>query len=84
MALNNFDFFFIDDIWEYEELDFGGLFNMVVEVDNIFKMEGFNVIVMVDIFLVNDDDWGVFCLDVNVVDFKSWFEGYLVIIKDIL
>lgn len=84
MALSNFDFFFIDDIWEYEELDFGGLFNMIVEVDNIFKMEGFNVIVMVDIFWVNDDDWGVLCLDVNVVGFKSWFEGYLVIIKDIL
>lgn len=57
---------------------------MIVEVDNIFKMEGFNVIVMVDIFWVNDDDWGVLCLDVNVVGFKSWFEGYLVIIKDIL
>ncbi|MCR9101277.1 MAG: translocation/assembly module TamB domain-containing protein [bacterium] len=82
LALNNFDFSFIDDIWEYEELDFGGPFNMVAEVDNIFKMEGLNATVMADTFLVNDDDWGALRLDANAADLKSRFEGYLAITKD--
>jgi hypothetical protein len=82
LALNNFDFSFIDDIWEYEELDFGGPFNMVAEVDNIFKMEGLNATVMADTFRVNDDDWGALRLDANAADLKSRFEGYLAITKD--
>jgi hypothetical protein len=82
LALNNFDFSFIDDIWEYDELDFGGPFNLIAEVDNIFKMEGINATVMADTFLVNDDDWGALRLDANAANLKSRFEGYLAITKD--
>jgi hypothetical protein len=82
LTLSNIDFSFIDEVWDYKELDFSGPFNMVAEVDNIFKMEGLTATIVADTFLVNDDDWGALRLDANANDLKSRFEGYLAITKD--
>lgn len=82
LSLNNFDFNFIDEAWDYESLDFGGRFNLIAEVEDIFEMSGIRATILADTFLVNGDDWGAFRLDANADDPKSPFYGYLSITKD--
>lgn len=82
LSLNNFDFNFIDEIWDYEALDFGGRFTVVAEVGDIFEMKSIQATVLADTFRVNDDDWGALRLDANADNPKSPFYGYLSITKD--
>ncbi|MBV6654418.1 MAG: hypothetical protein KI786_11710, partial [Mameliella sp.] len=82
LSLSNIDFSFIDEIWDYNELDFSGPFNLTASVDDVFKMEGITATVMADTFWVNDDDWGALRLDANAESLKDRFEGYLAITKD--
>lgn len=82
LFLANLDFSFIDEIWEYEELDFGGRFDLTAEIGNIFEMSGITASVMADTFLVNEDDWGGLRLDANADDLNSRYEAYLAVTKD--
>ncbi|MCB9303856.1 MAG: translocation/assembly module TamB domain-containing protein [Lewinellaceae bacterium] len=82
LGLYNFDFSFIDDIWDYESLDFGGRFNITAEVGDIFEMTGIKATVLADTFLINNDDWGALRLDANADNLKSPFYGYLSLTKD--
>ncbi|MCB9040447.1 MAG: translocation/assembly module TamB domain-containing protein [Lewinellaceae bacterium] len=82
LGLYNFDFSFIDDIWDYEALDFGGRFNIIAEVENIFQLSGIKATVLADTLLVNDDDWGAMRLDAEAADLKNPFHAFLSITKD--
>ncbi|HMQ46693.1 MAG TPA: translocation/assembly module TamB domain-containing protein [Saprospiraceae bacterium] len=71
LLLSNFDFSSIDELWDYDELDFGGRFGAEVYIANIFKMQGINARVLADTFMVNDSDWGTFSLDVTGNNLKD-------------
>lgn len=82
LAMEKFDFSFIDEIWDYNELDFGGPFSLTAEVDNIFEMKGLQAVVRADTFWVNEDDWGALRLDASAKDLQSPYRGYLALTKD--
>ncbi|MCO6488505.1 MAG: translocation/assembly module TamB domain-containing protein [Phaeodactylibacter sp.] len=82
LGLYNFDFSFIDDIWDYDQLDFAGRFNVIAEVENIFQLSGIKATVLADTLLVNNNDWGALRLDAEAADLKTPFHAFLSITKD--
>ncbi len=82
LSMLNFDFEFIDDYWDYDELDFKGKFNVQAEIGDIFKMEDIRATVIADTFLINKDDFGALRLDAEAADLKSQVQAYLSITKD--
>ena len=70
LDLKRFGFKFIDDVWDYDLLDFDGAFNLTAEVQDIFKLTGLKVEVQSDTFLVNQDNWGKFNLSASAEDIK--------------
>jgi len=82
LSLTNMDFSFIDELWDYDELDFAGSFDVNAEVKDIFNLTGISADVQGDTLWVNDEDWGVFRLDVRARDLKSRLHANLFITKD--
>lgn len=82
LRLDNFDFDFIEDYWDYEPLNFSGRFNVDAEVLNMYDLAGFRARILADTFRINGDDWGKFQLNVDAVDFKNPIHGHLVLQKD--
>ena len=82
LGLYNMNFTFIEDIWDYKQLDFAGRFNVIAEVKNIFNMTGISANVQADTLLINEDDWGVFRLDLEARDLKSPLNANLFITKE--
>lgn len=82
LGLSNFDFSFIDEVWDYDALDFAGRFNVVAQVEDIFKLSGIKATILADTLLVNEDDWGALRLDAEADDLKSPFHAFLSITKD--
>ncbi|MCB0609358.1 MAG: translocation/assembly module TamB domain-containing protein [Lewinellaceae bacterium] len=82
LDLRNFDFEVINDIWEYEPLNFDGRFNTLVTIENVFDLQGIEARLRSDTFLINQEDFGVLELSADVPDLKSKVEYYLAITKD--
>lgn len=80
--LEHFDFSYIDHLWKYKPLDFNGDFDMSVQIDNIFKLQGINAAINSDSFYINKDNFGAFKLDVNAPNTKSQLAGILSIESD--
>jgi len=82
LKVYSLDFSFIDQVWDYEVLDFGGRFNIIAGAGNIFEMEDLTATIIADTFLVKKDDWGALRLDANADDLDSPYNAYLAITKD--
>lgn len=82
LSVYNLDFDFINDLWKYEPLVFGGRYNIVAGVGDIFEMEDIKAAVFADTLQVNKDDWGALRLNVNAKKLDSPYEAYLAITKD--
>ncbi len=79
VLLNRFDFDFINDLWDYEPLNFSGHFNAQVEVGNVFDMQNLQARVVADTFLINDDNFGALNLTVSGKDLEGALNGDLTI-----
>lgn len=82
LTLQNFGFNYLDEVWDYEKLDFGGDYDIAVRVNDIFEMKGLNVNASSDTLWINGDDWGQFRLNASANDLKSKVESDLTITKD--
>lgn len=82
LFLEHFDFDFIEDIWEYEPLNFSGKFDMQAEVRDMYTLRGVRATVLSDTFRINGDDWGQFQLNMVGEDFKHALQGQLTLSKD--
>jgi hypothetical protein len=82
LSLTNMNFSFIDEIWDYDALNFAGSFDVNAEVKDIFNLNGITANVQGDTLWVNDDDWGVFRLDLRAEDLKSRLYANLFLTKD--
>jgi hypothetical protein len=82
LGLYNMNFDFIEDLWDYEQLDFAGRFNVIAKVSNVFNMTGITANVQADTLWINEEDWGVFRLDLDARDLKSPLHANLFITKD--
>lgn len=82
LQFDHFNFNFIDQLWEYDPLDFSGDFDLLLQVDDIFKMTGINATMSGNDFYINKDDFGKFRLDVNTPDLKSQVTAFLQLESD--
>jgi hypothetical protein len=82
LSLINLDFSYIDEVWDYEPLDFGGKYDIFALVRNVFQMKDISATAVSDTFLVNGDDWGRFRFDALAEDLEHPFNGYLEITKE--
>ncbi len=82
LNLENFSFTYLDELWEYEKLDFGGEYSISVEVGDLFDMKNLSVSMMSDTLWINEDDWGQFRLNATASDLKSRMTSDLTITKD--
>jgi hypothetical protein len=77
LGLRNLDFQLINEIWDYEPLDFSGRFDLMLEAENVFELTGLHLRGAADSLLINRDDWGAFSLEADALDLKSRLEGTL-------
>ena len=77
MALENFDLSIIDDFWDYDRLDFGGKFYVLLEAGNIYELKNIFVTAMADTIYVNDDNWGELRLDLAMKSMEHEINTYL-------
>ncbi len=79
IALSDFNFGVIDQLWEDDVLDFGGTFDMIAQVDDLFKMENIQVNMLSDTLLVNGCNLGTLDADVVCNNLKSPLDVSLLI-----
>ncbi len=82
LSLNNLDFGYIDEVWDYDPLDFAGQYDMYALVRNVFDMQNISLTAVSDTLFVNNDDWGRFRLDALAEDLQTPFSTYLSITRD--
>ncbi|HMO39095.1 MAG TPA: translocation/assembly module TamB domain-containing protein [Saprospiraceae bacterium] len=78
--ISNFDFDFINTIWDYKPLDFTGQFNAAVAIGNVFEMTEIRASVVADSFKINKDYFGQLRLVATAPNLKEVLNGELNII----
>lgn len=71
LDINNFNFSIIDELWDDDNLEFGGTFNLTAGVKDLFKMEDIKVRAFSDTLLVNNCNIGKLDANITVKDVKS-------------
>ncbi|MEL6275864.1 MAG: translocation/assembly module TamB domain-containing protein, partial [Bacteroidota bacterium] len=82
LDLQNFELGLIDSLWNYDQLDFSGNFNVHATVEDIFEMEGIHATVTSDTFLINGDDYGWMRMDAIAPNLKSQLNSYMSLNRD--
>lgn len=77
VLLTDFDFSFIDELWDYDPLNFSGHFDVTAEVGNIFEMKNLKASITSDSFYINNDPYGKFTLVASAPDLKTQLRGDL-------
>ena len=77
MALENFDLSIIDEVWNYDRLDFGGKFYVLLEAGNIYKLENIYATAIADTLYVNNDNWGELRVDLAMPSLNDQINTYL-------
>ncbi|NNE28153.1 MAG: hypothetical protein HKN16_00860 [Saprospiraceae bacterium] len=77
-----FEFSMIDQVWDYDKLDFNGAFNLSLRSTDIFELKDLRLSVLSDTMIVNGEDWGVFRLDARGNTLKEPADVYLSITKE--
>ncbi len=71
LYLKNFNFSFIDHLWDYKQLDFEGNFDLSASVENIFKMKGLSLNLESSRLHINEDNWGALQIELTVPDLRD-------------
>ena len=77
LMATNINFDFINDWWQYKPLQFSGLFNFFLDVENLYKLIGLEMVVESQSLVINKDDWGAMRLDVQMEDLSQPVSAYL-------
>ncbi|MBK7873395.1 MAG: hypothetical protein IPJ74_23380 [Saprospiraceae bacterium] len=79
LQISDVGFDFINELWQYEPLNFDGNFNVTAEVGNIFEMSNLSADIIADSFLINNDPYGRLHLTAKAGDLKSMLAAELLI-----
>lgn len=82
LKVSNFDFAFIDEIWDYDPLDFRGTFDAELFVGDVFALEDIRLSLAADTFLINERDFGGFQLQADATNSKSPLNTYFSLTRD--
>jgi hypothetical protein len=69
--LLNFDLSFIDEVWNYDKFNFGGLFRVNLVVLDIYQLEGISMQAVADSFFINRDNYGRLLADATLLNTRS-------------
>lgn len=82
LKVSNFDFAFIDEIWDYDPLDFRGSFNAELFVGDVFELKDMRLSIAADTFRINERDFGGFQLQADASDRRSALNTYFSMTRD--
>ncbi|MEL6831804.1 MAG: translocation/assembly module TamB domain-containing protein [Bacteroidota bacterium] len=82
VQLAHFNFNFIDDLWDYDPLNFSGDFDMLIQIDDVFQMQGVNAVMSCEEFYINEDDFGQFRLDAYAPNLKQKANAIISLSRD--
>jgi hypothetical protein len=71
LSMSDFNFSLIDEFWEDDILEFGGIFNMTAQVDDVFKMQNLRVDIGSDSLVINNCELGGLRANVAARNLKS-------------
>jgi len=66
LSIHDFDLHYVDAIWDYDKLDFAGLYTLNASVDDIFSFNEVHVDLDVPDMQVNDDSYGLLALNIDM------------------
>ncbi|MBK8704361.1 MAG: hypothetical protein IPN33_12580 [Saprospiraceae bacterium] len=81
LGLFNFDFHFIDNYWDYDQLDFNGKFNAKINIGKVFDFSQIQANITADSFFINNDYYCALTLNAVAPNLKGKLESKLVIKK---
>jgi hypothetical protein len=82
LKVSNLEYSYIDDVWDYDPLDFGGKYDLNLNVQDLFKLRQISAWVRSDAFYINGDNYGQMELDLYTKDLKGRLNTHMVIAKD--
>ncbi len=77
LYLKNFDFDFIDQIWDYQQLDFKGPFDASIAVGDLFMMKELELKLHSPGLKINGDDWGTLDLELTAPNLRNRLSTYI-------
>lgn len=82
LKVSNLDYSYIDEVWDYDPLDFGGEYDLNLNIQNIFKLQQISAWIRSDAFFINDDLYGQMELDLYAKDLQGRLNAHMVIEKE--
>ncbi|MBT8221149.1 MAG: translocation/assembly module TamB, partial [Bacteroidia bacterium] len=82
ISLDQFSASVIDDLWDYEPLDFDGDYKLSVGLQDAFSGKGLYALLYMDTLYINNEDWGSLAVNVSSEDLKSAYDIDLLLERD--
>ncbi len=82
LLLDGFNASFIDEVWDYDKLDFEGPFRLEAVTEDIYTLTEMAAVIELDTLRVNGDDWGAFQLNASLPSLTDKLETYISIAND--
>ena len=80
LALENFNTHYIDELWDDDQMNFGGKYNVTIKAENVFDQKNISLVAHSDSFLVNNDNWGILNVEASAKDIKSLVRAKLSVV----
>jgi hypothetical protein len=77
LTVTDIDLSIINDLWQYEPLNFSGSLDFYFDVIDLYKIFDAEVVLESQSFQVNGDDWGALRADIGLKDLGKPIEAYL-------
>lgn len=77
LDLEAFDLDYIDTLWNYPILDFGGKYNLTATAKNLFDLSDISIFLTSDSLYINEDDWGELQVKAFMENLNSSISTYL-------
>jgi len=82
LSLKNFDIHYLDEIWNYKELEFNGKYSFSFRAADIFEKKNLTAKGWMDSLIINNDNFGQTELTAEWKDFSQLVKANLIIGKD--
>jgi hypothetical protein len=82
LYMRNFNLRELNEILDYEPMDFAGGVNIEASIDDLFRLSGLHLIARTDSLLINAIDYGALRLDVEAENLKSPFNAEVSVEKE--
>ncbi|PPK84378.1 uncharacterized protein DUF490 [Neolewinella xylanilytica] len=82
LNLDNMALSLVDSVWNYQALDFGGLVDVHLGVDDVFLLQGLSADLRSDTMLINGDDYGYLRVDLRAPSPKGRVSAFLNLNRD--